>query len=247
MSQALISCAVLGALAIAMTVIDLLLSWSFSAGGYSETKAQILRWVDVIVFCLQVLVFALVTALFARSRIRRILAPVTVLVFLIPRCILLVVTTTTHQWHGPRWLVISLMACGFVLGWSVARRRSAATWFGLLPFAGFLAGYIWLDPVSRVVGSVDIPTYVSTVLVSLVTIVAFALSVLIFWGCDAIGMALSGGSRTTKESVPHTYSSPAPGAYPPPHGGQPYQHEGQQPAPYPGQPPVEYQRQPDQR
>lgn len=119
---------------------------------------------------------------------------------------------------------IAIEMLGWIVPWAIARRRSGLAWVGLIPmlvFLGVQAWYLWHDH--------GLDEFVGSILAVVIV------SVLIFWGLDAIGMAgkPKGGMPVQHYGMyqqPNMYPSapgypqqyPAP-AYPPrQYGAQPY-------------------------
>lgn len=174
------------------------------------------------------LLFVAALAVWGRSPARRVLGSIAaLLLFAVDRGVSMVLVA--HPDVIPVWVYRHLdlfvwiselaMLTGFVVGWSIARRRTGFSVIGLLPAACLIVLGVWVDTQHRV------PIVTSVWLLNTVNalapiVVCGVLAVLVIWACDGIGVA----ARRSRSQPP----APAPGSgtfgggYP-----QQYPHQGQ--------------------
>ena len=164
-------------------------------------------WWRVGVWTLMALLFVGVLAVWARSTPQRILGPGAALVFLGLQRVLDVLWAV----GGPRlyrdfshdtialWsnTANGLAIFGVVVGWSVARRRTAFALIGVIPALALSAAGVWVE------GAVNYPeSLITTWLLNGTVYVGFCvLGILSVWACDGIGLAIRRG-RTQSRPVP---------------------------------------------
>ncbi|TYQ11347.1 UNVERIFIED_ORG: hypothetical protein L601_001800001080 [Gordonia westfalica J30] len=173
------------------------------------------RWTQYGLSGAVLVVFVVITAAWARSGWRVIVAVLLGLLLVgLERLALLpfyLDLSVTQEWSADVFRLASMAATamlltGLVFVWSVARRRTAMTWVGLLPAAGLIALGTWATYYHQPDFGVDLTaTEVTLPLHYWIGVVAFesvfgVAAVLVLWACDAIGLA-------TRRSV--TTSTPA--------------------------------------
>lgn len=139
------------------------------------------KWFFLGLVSIESIVFAVIVAVWARTTVRTILAPLAVVVFhgsglLLAALINLQVIRWDYDWNYIHTQGL-LTVCGYVLGWTISRRRTNFTWIGLPVFFALTALYVWL--VER---PTDFATYSPLLIIG---------SVLVFWACDGLGMLSS--------------------------------------------------------
>ncbi|MCK8612573.1 hypothetical protein [Gordonia sp. C13] len=176
------------------------------------------RWTQYGLSGAVLVVFVVITATWARSGWRVIVAVLLGLLFVgLERLALLpfyLDLSVTQEWSADVFRLASMAATamlltGLVVVWSVARRRTAMTWVGLLPAAGLIALGTWATYYHQPDFGVDLTaTEVTLPLHYWIGVVAFesvfgVAAVLVLWACDAIGLATR---RSVTTSTPNVQS-----------------------------------------
>lgn len=219
--QALISAGGLAFLMILVVIRWWIVTYVLSEGGYFYDNYQLWSWGLWGARWIEVLVYAVLVAVWARTTMRAIFAPLAVFVLLglrmILEALLILDAIPFEAWRFFSWALAALSMWGFVLGWTISRRRTVFTWIGMLPFLALTAGWVWLTTT----GSTLAFGYL------LFHLIFFIVSVLVFWACDGLGMLIGGQRTNTSGSMPvHTPGSPhgigAVGAHSPTLPGAPF-------------------------
>ncbi len=195
-AQALVSAAIGGFFFVVICAIEIAL-----------VEFRLGDWWKVGFWTLAALLYVGVLAVWARSTPQRILGPGAALVFLgLQRVLVVLWAIGGLRLHGSwshdtvaLWLntVNGLAVFGVVVGWSVARRRTAFALIGIIPALALTAAGVWAE------GAVNYPeSLVTAWLLNGTLYFSFCvLGILTVWACDGLGLAIRSG-RTQSAPIP---------------------------------------------
>ncbi|GAA1480486.1 hypothetical protein GCM10009624_09260 [Gordonia sinesedis] len=154
-------------------------------------------WFTFVVWTVICVIFVLAIIAWARTRTRRVVAAAVMIVLLaVYRLgelwrIRLDVSNELHtvpEWllDAEMWIVNGAILACLILGWTIARRRTAMTWLGLVP-AAVIAGVLMWSTFGLTYPDNE---YVTAVVIAVRDTAMLVLPILLFWACDGIGMAL---------------------------------------------------------
>ncbi|SDU36985.1 hypothetical protein [Gordonia westfalica] len=161
-------------------------------------------------------VFLLITAAWARSGVRLALVLLVGLILLaLERVAILpfyLDSSVIADWDAraldtAAMANIALFDSGAVIVWSIARRRTPATWLGVIPAAGVLALGTWAIHFHQPDFGVDLTSGGTLPLGYFAGVVAFEMAfilvaVLILWAFDGIGLTMRRGASTVPPQGP---------------------------------------------